>query len=366
MTAPLTTDTILAALTEVIDPELRRNVVELKMTRGILIDGGAVTVGIALTTPGCPLKANIVEQVERAVGKVDGVTSVAVDFSFMTEDERGNLREQLRGGRQHRTPGIAIPDSCRVIAIASGKGGVGKATVTANLAVALAQQGAEVGVIDADVYGYSIPQMLGIQQRPVTVDKMIVPPVNHNVRLMSIGFFLDENEPVMWRGPMLHRALEQFLGDVHWGDIDYLVIDMPPGTGDVAISLAQLLPRAEVVVVTTPQIAAQSVARRSAAMAAKLDQKCIGVIENMSGGDGMFGSGGGEALAKDLDVPLLGSVELNRAIREAGDNGQPVALTEGTAPGTFANIAQQIAAIEGPALPPPPPADRIKKPLAVL
>jgi ATP-binding protein involved in chromosome partitioning len=369
MASPLTQEKVLEALRSVIDPELRRDVVELRMTRGIQIEDGAVTVGIALTTPGCPLKANIADQVRRAVGELPGVTSVEVDFSFMTEDERAGLREQLRGGRQHRSPGIALPDTCRVIAVASGKGGVGKSTVTANLAVALARTGAEVGVMDADVYGYSIPHMLGIRQRPVTVDSMIVPPVNHDLRLMSIGFFLDEDEPVMWRGPMLHRALEQFLGDVHWGELDFLVVDMPPGTGDVAISLAQLLPRAEVVVVTTPQAAAQSVAARSAAMAQKLDQRVIGVIENMSdapGAPSVFGRGGGSDLAQRLEVPLLATVPLDATVREGGDAGIPVATGDAPQAVPFSEAAAAILAMDPPAGPPPAPKDRIKKPLAMI
>jgi ATP-binding protein involved in chromosome partitioning len=232
---------------------------------------------------------------------------------------------------------IKLPSDCRVIAVASGKGGVGKSSLTANLAIAFRQLGHRVGVLDADIYGHSIPHLLGIHQKPVAVDQMIVPPVKDELKLMSIGFFLDrQNEPVMWRGPMLHRALEQFLTDVHWGDIDTLVVDMPPGTGDVSISLGQLLPRAEVVIVTTPQKLAQDVASRAALMARKTNMRLIGVIENMSGD--VFGSGGGEALAAQLDVPLLGTVPLDPAFREACDRGEPVPTPE------IVEIAQTIEA----------------------
>lgn len=362
--AMITREQVLRALEAVIDPELRRNVVELKMVRDVVITDDHVSVGIALTTPGCPLKQNITDQVRLAVSALDGVSTVDVDFSFMNEEERSALRNQLRGGRQQRTPGIAVPPECRVVAVTSGKGGVGKSTLAANLAIAMAARGHEVGIIDADVYGYSIPQMMGIRQRPVTVDKMIVPPVNHDVRLMSIGFFLDEDSPVMWRGPMLHRAIEQFLGDVHWGDIDYLFVDMPPGTGDVAISLAQLLPSAEVLVVTTPQLAAQKVAERAAEMAVKMEQTIIGVVENMSGG--VFGDGGGAVLASRIGAPLLASVPLDVAVREGGDSGTPATLAPGPVRDSMLALAQSIEDVERPPAPVPEPKDRIKKPLAML
>jgi ATP-binding protein involved in chromosome partitioning len=363
-------DVVLQALTAVIDPELRRDVVDLGMVGGIEIDGTHVTVDITLTTPGCPLKANISDQVQRHVGALDGVDTVHVMFGHMSEAQRAALKERLQEGRAYRKPGISVPASCRVVAVTSGKGGVGKSTLTANLALAMAALGKEVGVLDADVYGYSIPQMLGVQQRPVTVDKMIVPPVGHGVRLMSIGFFLDDDAPVMWRGPMLHRALEQFLGDVHWGDIEYLFVDMPPGTGDVAISLGQLLPRAEVLVVTTPQVAAQKVAQRSALMAGKLDQKVIGVVENMSDpadGPSVFGTGGGQVLADAVGVPVLGVVPLDAAVREGGDSGVPVAGSESaTVAAVLRDIAAAIDAIEPPRPPAPEGSARIKKPLSVL
>jgi ATP-binding protein involved in chromosome partitioning len=241
---------------------------------------------------------------------------------------------------------IRLPADCRVIAVASGKGGVGKSSLAANLAVALAESGHTVGVLDADIYGHSIPHVLGIKQRPVAVDDLIVPPVKDGLKLMSIGFFLEtSNEPVMWRGPMLHRALEQFLTDVHWGEIDVLVVDMPPGTGDVSISLGQLLPRAEVVVVTTPQKLAQDVAARAAAMAQKTNMRLLGVIENMSGD--IFGSGGGEELAGELGVPLLGTVPLDPALREQGDAGVPVVAAQPEAESARAilAIAQEIEAL---------------------
>ena len=244
----------------------------------------------------------------------------------MSADEKAALSSRLRGGRPEKT--ISLDPNTRVLAIASGKGGVGKSTLTANLAAALSASGERVGVLDADVYGHSIPHMLGVQQRPVVVDTMIVPPVRGELKLMSIGFFLEDNAPVMWRGPMLHRALEQFLSDVYWGELDTLVVDMPPGTGDVAISLGQLLPRAEVVIVTTPQPAAQQVAVRAAQMAEKVGMRIIGVVENMSylvgTGQEIFGSGGGRRLADEVGAPLLGSVPLDPVLREAADAGMPV------------------------------------------
>ena len=244
----------------------------------------------------------------------------------MSPDEKAALSTKLRGGVTERTKGISLDRATRVIAVASGKGGVGKSSLTVNLAAAFSRLGLATGVLDADVYGHSIPHMLGIRQRPVVVDRMIVPPVKHDLKLMSIGFFLEDNGPVMWRGPMLHRALEQFLSDVHWGSLDMLVVDMPPGTGDVSISLGQLLPRAEVVVVTTPQPLAQEVASRAATMAQKTNMRLLGVIENMSGE--IFGTGGGQALADELGVPLLGTVPLDPQLRECGDRGEPLVLAE--------------------------------------
>jgi ATP-binding protein involved in chromosome partitioning len=317
---------ILRALEGVIDPELRKPVTELDMVRDVEIDGGDVRVTIALTVAGCPLRDSFQEQVTNVMREVPGVERVALGFDVMTAEERQALTTKLRGGLHERSKGLSLDASTRVLAVCSGKGGVGKSTLTANLAVAFTQLGKTVGVLDADVYGHSIPHILGIQQKPVLVDKMIVPPVKHDLKLMSIGFFLDDNQPVMWRGPMLHRALEQFLSDVHWGELDVLVVDMPPGTGDVAISLGQLLPRAETIVVTTPQPAAQEVASRAGVMAQKTGMRLVGVVENMTGE--VFGSGGGERLADELGVPLLGRVPLDPFLRESGDSGEPLMSTD--------------------------------------
>jgi ATP-binding protein involved in chromosome partitioning len=329
-------EAILEALSRVIDPELRKPVTELDMVRAIEIDGGRVGITIALTIAGCPLRSSFEDQVAREVGTIEGVESVHLEFDVMSPDERTALTTKLRGGVESRSKGISLDASTRVLAVCSGKGGVGKSTLTAGLAVALSQAGQRVGILDADIYGHSIPHILGISQKPVLVDKMIIPPVKDDLKLMSIGFFLDDNAPVMWRGPMLHRALEQFLSDVHWGDLDVLVVDMPPGTGDVAISLGQLLPRAEVIVVTTPQPAAQEVASRAATMAQKTSMRVVGVIENMSGD--IFGTGGGQKLADELGVPLLGTIPLDLRLREAGDAGTPLVTPE------IAAIAKRMSA----------------------
>ncbi len=368
-------DAILEALGRVIDPELRRDLVSLRMVREIeLSPDGDVAVGVALTVPGCPLKEKIEGDVRREVGTLDGVRSVAVRFTHMTAEERAELTGLLRGNRPAASgegKSISVEPRTRVIAVASGKGGVGKSSLTVNLALALRDQGHEVGVIDADIYGFSIPGMLGIQQRPVTVDRMIVPPVAHDVKCVSIGFFMDEDGAVMWRGPMLHKALEQFLSDVHWGPLDYLLIDMPPGTGDVAIGLAQLLPRAETVLVTTPQPAAQRVAERAAAVAARLEQRIVGVIENMSyrvcpccgERDELFGAGGGALLAAHCGAPLLGQVPLEPALREGGDTGLPVVESAPDSPAAQAirDIAERIHATRVQ-----DPVARIRRPLTVL
>ncbi len=355
-------DEILKALESVLDPELRKPVTELDMVRDVVIDeAGAVDVTIALTVAGCPLRSSFEQQVQRFVGAVAGVTSVALHFDVMSPEEKAALTTRLRGGRPEKT--ISLAPGTRVLAVASGKGGVGKSTLTANIAAALAARGEQVGVLDADVYGHSIPHMLGVDQRPVVVDTMIVPPVRGDLKLMSIGFFLEDNGPVMWRGPMLHRALEQFLSDVYWGDLDTLVVDMPPGTGDVAISLGQLLPRAEVIVVTTPQPAAQQVAVRAAVMAEKVGMRVVGVVENMSylvgSGQEIFGSGGGQRLADEIGVPLLGSVPLDPALREAADAGNPVleAAPEAEATDAIAALAKRIQSTRQGA---------IRKPLPVL
>src|SRR5881409_341509 len=317
---------ILKALEGVIDPELRRPVTELDMVRAVEIDGGDVRVTIALTVAGCPLRDSFQQQVADVLRGVAGVERVALGFDVMTPEERQALTTKLRGGVQERSKGLSLDVSTRVLAVCSGKGGVGKSTLSANLAVALAQRGKQVGILDADVYGHSVPHVLGIHQKPVLVDKMIVPPVKHDLKLMSIGFFLDDNQPVMWRGPMLHKALEQFLQDVHWGELDVLVVDMPPGTGDVSISLGQLLPRAEAVVVTTPQPLAQEVAVRAAEMALKTGMQLLGVVENMT--SEVFGSGGGQRLATQLGVPLLGTVPLDARLRVYGDAGAPLVTSD--------------------------------------
>ena len=325
-------EAVLKALEGVIDPELKRSVVELDMVREVVIDGGRVDVTIALTVPGCPLRASFEEQVQTALAPVAGVESIGLAFDVMSPEEKAALSTRLRGGVAERTPGISVGASTRVLAVASGKGGVGKSSLSANLAAAFSQLGHRTGVLDADVYGYSIPTMLGIDQRPIAVDKMIVPPVRGDLKVMSIGFFLDENTPIMWRGPMLHRALEQFLSDVHWGELDTLVVDMPPGTGDVAISLGQLLPRAEAVVVTTPHRAAQQVAVRAAQMARKTNMRLLGVVENMSfltgTGEELFGSGGGEALAREVEAPLLGRIPFDPRLGAYSDAGEPIVTAE--------------------------------------
>ncbi len=356
-------DAILKALEQVIDPELRRPVTELDMVRDVLVeDDGSVSVTIALTVAGCPLRDSFQQQVAQYVGEVPGVTRVRLGFDVMTAEEKAALVTRLRGGRtDERT--ISLSAGTRVIAVASGKGGVGKSTLTANLAVALSALGEEVGVLDGDVYGHSIPHMLGIHQKPITVDEMIVPPVRGDLKLMSIGFFLEENAPIMWRGPMLHKALEQFLSDVHWGELDTLLVDMPPGTGDVAMSLGQLLPRAEALVVTTPQPAAQQVAVRAAQMALKTGMRVLGAVENMSylagTGDELFGSGGGQALADEIGVALLARIPLDPLMREAADEGLSVLETapESEAAIAITSLAEAVVASR---------AGTIRKPLTVL
>jgi ATP-binding protein involved in chromosome partitioning len=338
------------ALEGVIDPELKRSVVELDMVRNVGIEGPDVAVTIALTVPGCPLRASFEEQVEEALRPIEGIRSVTLDFDVLSPEERQALTAKLRGDVAERTPGVSVDATTRVIAIASGKGGVGKSSLTANLAAAFSRLGHKTGVLDADVYGYSIPTMLGIRQRPIAVDKMIVPPVRGDLKVMSIGFFLDDNSPVMWRGPMLHRALEQFLSDVHWGELDTLVVDMPPGTGDVAISLGQLLPRAEAVVVTTPHRAAQQVAVRAAHMARKTNMRLLGVIENMSfragTGEELFGSGGGDALAAEVETELLARIPFEPRLAALADEGEPIVLAEPDAEVSRAimGLAEAIAA----------------------
>ncbi len=336
-------DEIWKALEHVVDPELRRPVTDLDMVRSVDVKGGDVAITIALTVAGCPLRSSFEDQVAEHVGAVAGVSSVRLAFDVMSPEDRAALTAKLRGGVAERSKGISVDRTTRVVAIASGKGGVGKSSLTVNLAAALSTLGNRVGVLDADIYGHSVPHLLGVQQRPVAVDEMIVPPVRNGVKLMSIGFFLEENAPVMWRGPMLHRALEQFLSDVHWGELDLLLVDMPPGTGDVSISLGQLLPRAEAVIVTTPQPLAQEVAVRAALMAAKTGMRVIGVVENMT--SEVFGSGGGAALAEAVGAPLLGTVPLDARLREAGDRGEPLVWLdpEADASKAIAAVAEAVA-----------------------
>ena len=371
-------DEIREALVGVIDPEIRRSVVELDMVRGVDVTGSHVDVTIALTVAGCPMKANLEQQVQERVGSVAGVGSVGVAFDVMTPAERTALRTRLQGSGGAEAPAggkkpVTIPPTTSVIAVASGKGGVGKSSLTANLAASLAANGAEVGVIDADIYGYSIPRMLGISQRPVVVDGMIVPPVAHGIKIMSIGFFIDDDAAVLWRGPMLHRALEQFLTDVYWGEIDHLIVDMPPGTGDVAISLGQLLPSPQLVLVTTPQKAAQAVAKRAAEVADKTGMRLAGVIENMSYAvcaccgerSHPFGQGGGAELAGELETDLLGQVPLDERLRECGDAGAPLVIESPETPAAVAirEIAETLSTRLAPKI---PAATRIKRPLSVL
>ncbi len=342
------------ALSTVIDPEIRRPITEIGMVRSVAVDGaGRVTVGIDLTTSGCPLRERIVADVTAAVSAVKGVGGVKVDLGVMSEAQREALRSHLRGGTAKAVIPFTQPGNLtRVYAIASGKGGVGKSTVTANLAVAMAASGLKVGVLDADIFGFSIPRMLGITGQPTRIDEMLLPPIAHEVKAVSIGMFVPEGTPVVWRGPMLHRAIEQFLADVFWGDLDVLLLDLPPGTGDVAISVAQLLPHSELVIVTTPQLAAAEVAERAGAIALQTHQSVAGVIENMAWleqPDGsrleIFGSGGGTRVATRLsdaletDVPLLGQIPLDVATREAGDAGTPIVLSAPNAPSAKALAA---------------------------
>ncbi|TPG15936.1 Mrp/NBP35 family ATP-binding protein [Pedococcus bigeumensis] len=346
-TDQVTDDALHQALTTVIDPEIRKPVTELGMVESVTVDeAGRVAVTILLTVSGCPMKDTLTKDTTAALAKVPGVTSVDVTLGVMSDEQRVALRTQLRGGNAEREIPFAKPGSLtRVYAVASGKGGVGKSSITVNLAASLAQSGLRVGVVDADVYGFSVPRMLGVEHRPTQVDDMILPPIAHEVKVISIGMFVPGNQPVVWRGPMLHRALQQFLGDVFWGDLDVLLLDLPPGTGDIAISVAQLIPNAEILVVTTPQQAAAEVAERAGSIALQTHQRIVGVIENMSWlelPDGsrqeIFGSGGGKIVAESLtravgaDVPLLGQIPLDTNLRECADQGTPVVLRNPESP----------------------------------
>jgi ATP-binding protein involved in chromosome partitioning len=363
---PVSREQVIEALRPVQDPELHRSIVDLGMVRGVEpATDGSVAIVVALTVPGCPLKSEIRNRVDAAVAPLDGVSSVSVDFTVMSDADREALRTRLQGdggGHVHGAPqghaeGRAIPfaqpgSRTRPLLISSGKGGVGKSSVATNLAVALAARGHSVGIVDADIYGFSIPRMLGADREPVVIDQMLLPPEAWGVRCISIGYFVPDGQAVIWRGPMLHKALEQFLTDVYWDEPEFLLVDMPPGTGDIAISLSQYLPRGEVYVVTTPQPAAQKVARLSAAMAAKVNLPVRGVIENMSwftGDDGkrydLFGSGGGAELAAELEVPLLAQLPLVPALRAGGDEGRPIAAVDpDSEPGrAFHDLAERIA-----------------------
>jgi ATP-binding protein involved in chromosome partitioning len=344
-------DAIHAALAGVQDPEIHRPITELNMVESVdIADDGQVTVTVLLTIAGCPMKTRLQTDTTEAVSKVDGVTGVDVRLGVMSDEQRTALKEQLRGGQAEKEIPFAKPGSLtRVYAVASGKGGVGKSSVTVNLAAALADSGLRVGVVDADIYGFSVPRMLGVERRPTQVDDMILPPESRGVKVISIGMFVPGNQPVVWRGPMLHRALQQFLADVFWGDLDVLLLDLPPGTGDIAISVAQLIPNAEVLVVTTPQQAAAEVAERAGAIALQTKQRVAGVIENMSWmelPDGsrheIFGSGGGQRVAESLTksigapVELLGQIPLDVTLREGADAGSPVVLDRPDSPAAVA------------------------------
>jgi ATP-binding protein involved in chromosome partitioning len=356
-----TPEQVASALSAVNDPEIHRPITELGMVKSIEVTpGGVVVVGVWLTVSGCPLRETITRDVTTAVGKLPGVTAVRVELDVMSEEQRRELQTQLRGGQPQKEIPFALPGSLtKVYAVASGKGGVGKSTVTVNLAVALAALGLKVGLLDADIYGHSVPRMLGVTDRPTQVEQMIMPPTQHGVRAISSGMLKRGNEPLPMRGPILHRLLQQFLADVYWGDLDVLLLDLPPGTGDVAISTAHLVPGSELIVVTTPQQASAEVAERAGTLAAQLHQRVVGVIENMSYlpcphcGErvDIFGSGGGMAVAETLTrltgapVPVLGEVPIDTRLREAGDDGLPLVLSDPDAPAAqqLRKVAEELA-----------------------
>ncbi|MBV2362758.1 Mrp/NBP35 family ATP-binding protein [Streptomonospora nanhaiensis] len=361
MSSTPTTEQVNAALATVQDPEIHRPITDLDMVKSVEIaEGGVVHVGIYLTVAGCPMKGRIEKDVTAAVSKIEGVSRVAVELDVMSDDQRKALQTKLRGGQAEKEIPFAKPNSLtKVFAVASGKGGVGKSSVTVNLAAAMADLGHKVGVVDADIYGHSVPRMLGVSDLPTKVEDMILPPSAHGIKVISVGMFTRGNQPVVWRGPMLHRALQQFLADVFWGDLDILLMDLPPGTGDIAISVAQLLPGAEILVVTTPQQAAAEVAERAGAISAQTHQRVAGVIENMSyfvapGSTErtyLFGEGGGQTVSEGLtkalgaQVPLLGQVPLDVRLREGGDEGRPLVLTDpdSEAAQVLRGVAEQLA-----------------------
>jgi ATP-binding protein involved in chromosome partitioning len=361
-TVPPSPQQVTQALAGVNDPEIHKPITELGMVKNIHVAAdGTVLVEVWLTVAGCPLRETITREVTAAVGRLPGVSSVRVDLDVMSDEQRQGLQSQLRGGRAEPQIPFAQPSSLtRVYAVASGKGGVGKSSVTVNVAAALAASGHKTGVVDADIYGHSVPRMLGVAGRPTPVENMIMPPSAHGVKVISIGMFTKGNTPVVWRGPMLHRALQQFLADVYWGDLDVLLLDLPPGTGDIAISVGQMLPTAELLVVTTPQLAAAEVAERAGAIASQTHQRVAGVIENMSylvcphcgEHTELFGSGGGASVAAALSqlsgaqVPLLGQVPIDVRLREGGDAGVPLVLGEPDSPAALAlrKIADELGA----------------------
>lgn len=356
----MTESDVRSALARVIDPEIHKPITELGMVKSVEIaDDASVDIVVLLTTAGCPMRTEITDRVTKAVADVAGIGAIRVELDVMDDEQRTELRKSLRGDSAEPVIPFAQPGSLtRVYAVASGKGGVGKSSVTVNLAAAMAARGLSVGVLDADIYGHSVPRMLGTDAKPTQVERMIMPPQAHDVKLISIAQFTQGNTPVVWRGPMLHRALQQFLADVFWGDLDVLLLDLPPGTGDVAISVAQLIPGAEILVVTTPQQAAAEVAERAGAIALQTRQRIVGVVENMSWMDlpdgtrmDVFGSGGGQSVADRLTkavgakVPLLGQIPLEKAVREGGDEGVPIVLSAPDSPAGTAlrEIAEKLA-----------------------
>lgn len=354
-----TVEEVTAALATVVDPEIHRPITEINMVGDIDISpAGVAKIEIRLTTAGCPLKDQISSEVKEKISALPGISQVKVVLTEMSAEQKADLRKKLRGGMAPKViPFTRKENLTRVYAISSGKGGVGKSSVTVNLAAAMAKNGKKVGIVDADIYGFSIPQMMGVTTPPQVLEGMLIPPVAHGVKVISIGMFMEENTPVIWRGPILHRALEQFFADVHWGDLDVLFIDLPPGTGDVPISIAQLIPKSEIIVVTTPQTAAVEVAERAGLMAKQTQQRVVGVVENMSYLElpdntrmPIFGSGGGKEVAEQLSsileykVPLLAEIPLEQALREGGDAGVPIAIQEESSPAQRAlqEVAEQL------------------------